>query len=67
MKSIKESLGCELTGEGYIKVNPFQETTVDGIFACGDNVTSIRIVANAVAMGTSVGMTASKKMILEQF
>ena len=48
-------------------MDPFQKTTVNGIFACGDNVTRIRTVANAVAMGTSAGMTASKKMILEQF
>lgn len=65
--SIPESLGCELNDEGYIKINPFQETTVDGVFACGDNTTRMRSVANAVAMGTAAGMTASKKMILEQF
>jgi thioredoxin reductase len=64
---IPESLGCELTGEGYIKVDPFQETTVNGVFACGDNATRMRTVANAVAMGTTAGMTASKKMILESF
>ncbi|MEI6190555.1 MAG: NAD(P)/FAD-dependent oxidoreductase [Chitinophagia bacterium] len=60
-------LGCELTDEGYIKVDPFQETTVKGVFACGDNVTRMRTVANAVAMGTTAGMTVSKKMILEEF
>lgn len=65
--TIPESLGCELDDEGYIKVNPFQETSVDGVFACGDNTTRLRTVANAVAMGTTAGMTASKKMILEQF
>jgi thioredoxin reductase len=65
--SIPESLGCALDDEGYIKVNPFQETSVDGVFACGDNTTRLRTVANAVAMGTTAGMTASKKMILEQF
>lgn len=65
--AIPETLGCELTAEGYIKVDSFQETTVDGIFACGDNVTRIRTVANAVAMGTAAGMAVSKKMILEQF
>lgn len=65
--SIPESLGCELNDEGYIKVNAFQETTIDGVFACGDNTTRIRTVANAVAMGTTAGMTASKKIILEQF
>ncbi len=65
--SIPESLGCELTEEGYIKVNATQETTVTGIYACGDNTTRMRTVANAVATGTSAGMSASKKLILEQF
>ena len=64
---IPELLGCELNEEGYIKVNHFQETSIDGIYACGDNVTRLRSVANSVAMGTAAGMMASKKMILEQF
>jgi thioredoxin reductase len=65
--TIPESLGCALTDEGYIQVDPFQETTIAGIFACGDNTTRMRTVANAVAMGTTAGMTASRKMILEEF
>ncbi|SHN16025.1 Thioredoxin reductase [Flavobacterium xinjiangense] len=64
---IPESLGCELNEEGYIKVNHFQETSINGIYACGDNVTRLRSVSNSVAMGTAAGMMASKKMILEQF
>jgi thioredoxin reductase len=64
---IPEALGCELNDEGYIKVNPFQETTVDGVYACGDNTTRLRSVANSVYMGTTAGMMASKRMILEQF
>ncbi|MDI9256793.1 NAD(P)/FAD-dependent oxidoreductase [Flavobacterium sp. YZ-48] len=65
--TIPESLGCALTEDGYLKVNGFQETTVNGIYACGDNTTRMRTVANAVAMGTAAGMAASKKRILEQF
>jgi thioredoxin reductase len=65
--SIPEALGCELTEEGYIQVDPFQETTISGVFACGDNTTRMRAVANAVAQGTTAGMAASKKMILEEF
>ena len=65
--TIPEALGCELNDEGYIKVNPFQETSIDGVYACGDNTTRLRSVANSVAMGTAAGMMASKKMILEQF
>jgi thioredoxin reductase len=60
-------LGCELTEEGYIKIDAFQKTTVNGIFACGDNTTRMRTVANAVAMGTTAGMIANKEMIFEEF
>lgn len=64
---IPESLGCELTEEGYIKIDSSLETTIKGVFAIGDNASKMRTVANAVAMGTSAGMVISKKMILEVF
>ncbi len=64
---VPESLGCELTDEGYIKVDASHETTVKGIYACGDNVTRMRTVANAVAMGTTTGITVSKRIIFESF
>jgi hypothetical protein len=34
MKAAKKSMGCELTGEGYIKVKPSHGTTVNGVFVC---------------------------------
>lgn len=64
---LPEQLGCDLTDDGYIKVDAFQETTVNGIFACGDNSTRIRTVANAVATGTTAGMMLTRKMILQEF
>jgi thioredoxin reductase len=64
---IPEALGCALTDQGYIKVDPFQETSVKGVFACGDNSTRTRTVANAVAMGTTAGMMANKCIIEETF
>lgn len=64
---IPESLGCKLTEEGYIQVDAFQQTTVDDIYACGDNVSRLRTVAGAVAMGTTAGMSLSKKMIMDDF
>ncbi len=64
---IPATLGCEFTDEGYIKIDSFQETTVEGVYACGDNATHMRTVANAVAMGTTAGIIVSKKMILEAF
>jgi thioredoxin reductase len=64
---LPESLGCELTEEGYIHVDAFQRTTTPGVFACGDNTTKIRTVANAVATGTTAGMTLSKQLITQEF
>ncbi|MES2279056.1 MAG: NAD(P)/FAD-dependent oxidoreductase [Bacteroidota bacterium] len=64
---LPESLGCTLTEDGYIKVDAFQETTIKGVFACGDNTTKTRTVANAVAMGTTAGMTVSKQLISAEF
>lgn len=64
---IPEMLGCELTSEGYIKIDGFYETSVKGVFAVGDNAAKMRTIANAVAMGTSAGMMISKKMILDDF
>lgn len=65
--ALPQSLGCELTEEGYIKVNPSLETTIDGISACGDNATKMRAIATAVAMGTTAGMMLTKKIIAEAF
>jgi thioredoxin reductase len=59
---IPASLGCELTEHGYIKVDGFQETSVDGVFACGDNVNMMRSVANAVYSGNLTGAVVNKEL-----
>lgn len=64
---IPVSLGCELTEQGYIKVDSYQKTTVQGIFACGDNTTMMRAVSNAVATGNLAGAMANKELTDEQF
>jgi thioredoxin reductase len=65
--SIPQSLGCELTEDGYIKIDAMQKTTVDGVFACGDNVIRMRTVANAVAMGTTAGAILNRELVAERF
>lgn len=65
--SIPETLGCELTEEGYIKIDAFMKATVPGVFACGDNTTRMRSVANAVSMGTMAATVANKEIIFENF
>lgn len=63
---IPQLLGCEPTEEGYIKVDHNMETSIKGVFACGDSITKVRTVAGAVASGTTAGMMASKQLIFEQ-
>jgi thioredoxin reductase len=38
-----------------------------GVYACGDNTTRLRTVANVVAMGTTAGMMVNKELIAEEF
>lgn len=65
--SLHEELGCEISPEGYIKIDQAQKTTIHGIFACGDNTTRMRTVANAVSMGTTTGLMVNKELIEEEF
>ena len=64
---IPQTIGCELTDEGYIKTDSLQQTSVYGIFACGDNTTRVRSIANAVAMGTTAGIMVNKEIVFEEF
>ena len=61
------TLGCEMTEMGHIVVDNFQKTTVKGIFACGDNSSMMRSVANAVATGNVAGAMANKELVDEIF
>ena len=64
---VPQSLGCEITTDGYIMIDTAQRTTVPGVFGCGDNSTRMRTVANAVSMGTTTGLMVNKEIIEENF
>ncbi|MBX3239268.1 MAG: NAD(P)/FAD-dependent oxidoreductase [Chitinophagaceae bacterium] len=64
---IPEALGCELTEQGLLKADMFQETTVPGIFACGDSAASMRSVAYTVATGNIAGAMVNNKITGEEF
>jgi thioredoxin reductase len=64
---IPESLGCVLDDDGYIKVDSAHNATVPGVFACGDNTTRMRTVANAVSTGTTAGIMVNKALIADDF
>lgn len=64
---IPKKLGCELTEQGYIKTDNFQKTTVEGIFACGDNSAMMRSIANAVYSGNLTGAMVNALLTAAQF
>ncbi|MBK6266258.1 NAD(P)/FAD-dependent oxidoreductase [Marivirga sp. S37H4] len=64
---IPKAIGCELTEDGHIKVDLFQKTTIDGVFACGDNSSMMRSVANAVYTGNVAGAMVNGELVKETF
>jgi thioredoxin reductase len=64
---IPKQLGCVLTEQNYLKIDPFQKTTEQGIFACGDNATMMRAVSYAIATGGIAGSMANREIIEEEF
>jgi thioredoxin reductase len=61
------ALGCEMTENGHVKVDDFQATTIEGVFACGDNATMMRSIANAVYTGNVAGVITNKALTDEHF
>src|SRR5690606_39072599 len=61
------SLGCELTEHGYLKVDNLQKTTVEGVYACGDNSNAMRSIANAVYSGNLAGAVVNGELTNEGF
>jgi thioredoxin reductase len=64
---IPQELGCELTEQGLIKVDPFLKTTIDSVYASGDCTTFLRSVANSVAMGSLAGVAINRELTEAEF
>ena len=64
---LPESLGCELTENGLLKVDALQKTTIQGVFASGDCHIQARSVAMAVSSGSFAGAMINKEIIDEEF
>ncbi|QEE50171.1 NAD(P)/FAD-dependent oxidoreductase [Flavobacterium alkalisoli] len=65
--TLPEKLGCELDEMGYLKADFLQKTTVEGIYAAGDNTTPMRSVATAVATGNKAGAAINGILAIETF
>ncbi|KAL7574687.1 hypothetical protein ACA910_003030 [Epithemia clementina (nom. ined.)] len=67
-KSLLENAGCAIDSEtGYVVVDGFQKTSVDGIYSCGDCTTRLRTVSNAVAGGNVAGMMINHELSMAEF
>lgn len=64
---IPADLGCEMTEPGYLKTDLFQQTSLEGVYACGDNSNMMRSIANAVYSGNLAGAVVNKTLTDEQF
>jgi len=64
---IPADLGCHMTDTGYIKVDASQKTSIPGVFACGDNSSSLRSVSNAVATGSLAGAMINMELTYSSF
>lgn len=65
--NLASMLGCEMSDEGYIKVDGAQRTTIPGVYACGDNSSKMRTLANAISMGTTTAISLNKELVAERF
>lgn len=68
MKSaVGESLGCEKTDTGLYKVGEGNRTTVPGVYASGDIMTTQQTVLGAAASGQAAGIAAVQDLSKEAF
>ncbi|MCK7591902.1 NAD(P)/FAD-dependent oxidoreductase [Subsaxibacter sp. CAU 1640] len=65
--SVPEEMGCELTELGHLRITAFQQTTIEGVYACGDNSAMMRSLANAVYTGNLTGAIINKELSEEAF
>jgi thioredoxin reductase len=54
------SLGCEVDGEGYVRVDHEGQTTVPGVYAAGDVVPGLQLVQVAAAKGATAGVACAQ-------
>lgn len=65
--NLAEQLGCALSEQGLIKADALQRSTVQGVWAAGDNSSPMRSVSVAIAAGTMAGAACNKELIENSF
>lgn len=63
-----EQLGLALTQARDYEVNsPFSETSVKGVYAAGDCMTTFKVAANAIANGSTTGAGVAVRLQEEEY
>ncbi|WP_052733009.1 NAD(P)/FAD-dependent oxidoreductase [Hymenobacter terrenus] len=57
-------LGCEMDEHNLLRVDEYNQTTVPGVYAAGDNCSLIHQLANAIGVGNRLGGILSRDLIL---
>lgn len=60
-----EKLGCQMTSKGHISVDNLGRTSVEGVYAAGDNTAEHRAISVAAASGTVAGFTINAEHVLK--
>lgn len=55
-------LGCELTGQGCLRVDHDGQTTVEGVYAAGDVTPGIQLASVAAGKGTVAGVSCAASL-----
>ncbi len=62
---IPKAMGCEFDSHDFIIVDEHNRTKVPGLFAAGDNMSSMRSLAVAMASGTKAAIFINKELVDE--
>ncbi|MEI1280056.1 NAD(P)/FAD-dependent oxidoreductase [Leptospira venezuelensis] len=65
--TIGEELGCEKDQFGFYKIGERGKTSVDGVYACGDNASGAHSVLLAAASGGMAGAGIVHELLSEKF
>ncbi len=65
--SLAENIGCKITDEGRIWIDENHKTSVIWIYAAGDNSFVWRSLAQAIANGSSAGMSVNGDLLTEEY
>jgi thioredoxin reductase len=60
---LAEKLGCKMTEKGHVEIDAQHRTTVEGVYAAGDNTAEHRALSVAAASGTIAGFTINADLI----